>query len=55
MLILALSDAATTTIVFIFLWAILFPALVTGLLALAFYGVFTEHRENRESRRYPRP
>jgi hypothetical protein len=52
---IAITEAARTTIVFAILWGVLFPALVTGLIALALYVTFTEHRENQENRRYPRP
>ena len=55
MLLFALSEAAETTIVFLFLWVVLFPALVTGLIAFALYQTFTERRENVENHRYPRP
>jgi K+-transporting ATPase c subunit len=54
MLVLAITEAARTTIVFILLWGVVFPALVTGLIALAIYQTFTEHRANAENRRYPR-
>ncbi|MDP9294628.1 MAG: hypothetical protein M3O90_09440 [Actinomycetota bacterium] len=50
----ALSDAAETTIVFIFIWGIAFPGFVTGLIALALvrsYGEKLEDEERRQRRR----
>ncbi len=55
LLLFALSEAAETTIVFLLLWVVIFPAVVTGLIAFALYQTFTEHRANVENRRYPRP
>jgi hypothetical protein len=51
MLTIALDKAAETTIVFLGLWAVFFPALVTGLIALALYQTYVEHRQNVENRR----
>jgi hypothetical protein len=53
MLLFGLSDAAQTTIVYILIWVILFPAFVTGLIAFAFIMSRGEAADNRESRRYP--
>jgi hypothetical protein len=47
----ALSDAAETTIAFIFIWGIAFPGFVTSLIALALMGVYGEKLENDEHRR----
>jgi hypothetical protein len=48
--ILALSPAATTTIVYILIWVILFPALVTGLIVYAIVVARGEASENDEHR-----
>jgi len=50
----ALSDAASTTIVYILIWGILFPAFVTGLIAFAFVMSRGEAADNNENRRFPR-
>jgi hypothetical protein len=50
----ALSDAAETTIVFIFIWGIAFPGFVTGLIALAVVRSYGEKLENDERRRHKR-
>ena len=47
-LIFALSKAATTTIVYIIIWGVVFPALVTGLIAFALFTALGEHQENLE-------
>jgi hypothetical protein len=49
-LILALSPAEEYTITAIAIWGILFPALVTGLIAFAVAGVMRERTENEEAR-----
>jgi hypothetical protein len=49
MLLLALSEAAKTTIVFVAVWFVVFPAIVTGLIAFAIVQVLGEARENREN------
>jgi hypothetical protein len=51
----ALSDAAETTIVFIFIWAVAFPAFVTALIALALVRAYGEKQENDEHRRRKQP
>ena len=48
MLLLALSEAAKTTISIIVIWGIAFPALVTGLIVFAIAGALGEARDNRE-------
>jgi hypothetical protein len=50
MLLLA-SEAAKTTITYVLLWGVFFPAFVTGLIALAIYQTIVEHRQNVENRR----
>jgi hypothetical protein len=47
MLVLALSEAAKTTITFIAIWFVGFPAIVTGLIAFAVAQALSEARENR--------
>ena len=53
-LIFALSKAATTTIVNLVIWGVVFPALVTGLIALAIIRAIGERQENEENRRHRR-
>jgi hypothetical protein len=48
MLVLALSEAAKTTIVFAAVWFVVFPAIVTGLIVYAIVQALGEARENRE-------
>lgn len=45
----ALSDSASYTIVAIAVWFVIFPALVTGLIAFAIAGVMRERVENEEA------
>jgi hypothetical protein len=52
--IFALSDAAQTTIVYVALWVVVFPAVVTGLVAFAIAQALGEKRENDAARRNPR-
>jgi K+-transporting ATPase c subunit len=47
----ALSDAVTTTVVALLIWAVLFPAFVTALIALALVRAYGEKLENDEYRR----
>jgi K+-transporting ATPase c subunit len=46
--------ALETTIVYILIWGILFPAFVTGLIVYAFIVGRGEGESNDEERRYPR-
>jgi K+-transporting ATPase c subunit len=46
--------ALETTIVYILIWGILFPAFVTGLIAYAVIIGRGEKESNDESRRFPR-
>lgn len=48
-LIFALSKGATTTIVNLVLWGVLFPALVTGLIAFAVIRAIGERQDNLEN------
>jgi L-lactate permease len=47
-LILALSEAAKTTITYVAIWFVIFPAIVTGLIVFAIVQALGEARENRE-------
>ena len=53
MLILALSEAAKTTIAYVVLWFVAFPALVTALIGVALFQTYKERAENLENRRRP--
>ncbi len=53
-LIFALSKAETVTIVNLVIWGVVFPALVTGLIALAVIRAIGERQENEENRRHRR-
>ncbi len=53
-LIFALSKAATTTIVNLVIWGVVFPALVTGLIALAVIRAIGERQENQQHKRHRR-
>jgi hypothetical protein len=48
MLLFALSDAAETTIVYVAIWFVIFPMIVTGLIVFAIAQALGEARENRE-------
>ena len=50
MLILALDEAATTTIVYIIVWFVAFPALVTALIGIALFQTYKERAENEANR-----
>jgi len=49
-MLIALSEAAKTNITIIALWVVLFPALVTGLIAFAVAQAVAERSENLERR-----
>jgi Na+/pantothenate symporter len=53
-LIFALSKGVTVTIVNIAIWGVVFPALVTGLIAFALIRSFGERQANEENRRHRR-
>jgi hypothetical protein len=55
MLILALSEAAKTTIAYVAVWFVAFPALVTGLIVFAIVQTYREWMANQESKVHPRP
>ena len=46
--------ALETTIVYVLIWGILFPAFVTGLIAYAIVIGRGEGEDNNENRRFPR-
>jgi hypothetical protein len=46
--------ALETTIVYVLIWGILFPAFVTGLIAYAIVIGSGEKEDNNEHRRFPR-
>jgi len=46
--------ALETTIVYVLIWGILFPAFVTGLIAYAIVIGRGEKQDNDEHRRFPR-
>ena len=48
--ILAMSEALYTTIWFLLIWVVFFPALVTALIAFAAVQALSEKRENDEHR-----
>jgi K+-transporting ATPase c subunit len=48
------DQALTTTLVYILVWGVAFPALVTGLIAYAVIVARGEKLQNDENRRYPR-
>ena len=50
MIVLALSEAWSFSIALIFIFGIVFPALVTGLIAFAAAQGLAERRENEERR-----
>jgi len=50
-LVFALSKAVTVTIVNLVIWGVVFPALVTGLIAFAVIRGIGERQENAENDR----
>ena len=50
-LLFAISKAAETTIVNLVIWGVVFPALVTGLIAFAVIRGIGERQENEENLR----
>jgi len=49
MLLFALSEAAKTTIAYVAIWFVIFPAIVTGLIVFAIVQVLGEARQNRKN------
>jgi hypothetical protein len=54
MLTFGMDPALTTTIVYIFVWGIAFPAFVTALIAFAVVQARGEKQENEANRRFRR-
>jgi len=54
MLLFAMSDALSTTIVNVLIWGVLFPAFVTALIIYALVIGRGESEANKEQRRFPR-
>ena len=52
MLILALSEAAKTTLAYLAIWVVAFPALVTGLIAVGLAQTYREWSENQANKRH---
>lgn len=48
-LVFALSNSVTVTVVNLVIWAVVFPALVTGLIAFAVIRALGERQENAEN------
>jgi K+-transporting ATPase c subunit len=48
------ASATSTTIVYILIWGVLFPAFVTGLIVYALIVGRGEGQENEEHRRFSR-
>jgi len=53
MLVIALSEAATSTIVNVLLWFVIFPAFVTALIGIAIARAYGEKLENDEHHDVP--
>ena len=51
MLLIALSEAAKTTIAYVIVWFVAFPALVTGLIGVAIVQTYRERMQNEEHKR----
>ena len=54
MLLFAMSPALETTIVYVLVWFVVFPAIVTGLIAVSIFGALGEKRQNDQNRIYRR-
>jgi hypothetical protein len=54
MLLLAMSEALKTTIAYVAIWFVIFPAIVTGLIAFAIVQTIGEKRQNDERRVFRR-
>jgi len=51
LVVFALGKGASVTIVNLVIWGVVFPALVTGLIALAVIRAIGERQENEDNRR----
>ncbi len=49
-----MSEALKTTIAYTAVWFVVFPAIVTGLIAFAIVQTIGEKRQNDENRTYRR-
>jgi hypothetical protein len=49
-----MSPALETTIVYVAVWFVVFPMIVTGLIAVAIVRTIGERRENQENWKYRR-
>ena len=54
MLLIALSEAEKTTIAYVAIWFVVFPAFVTALIGVALFQTYREWSQNRANRRRPR-
>ena len=52
MLILAMSEATKTTLAYVAIWGIAFPALVTGLIVVGLAQTYRERSENQANKRH---
>jgi hypothetical protein len=52
MLILALSESTKTTLAYLGIWGVAFPALVTGLIAVGLAQTYREWSENQANKRH---
>jgi hypothetical protein len=54
MLMLAMDEATKTTIAYVVIWFVAFPALVTALIGVALFQTYKERAENEAFRRHRR-
>jgi hypothetical protein len=50
----AMSDALETTIVYVLVWFVVFPAIVTALIAVAVVRTIGERQQNQDNWKYRR-
>jgi hypothetical protein len=48
----AMTDALETTIVYVLVWFVVFPAIVTALIAVAIVRTIGERRQNQDNWKY---
>ena len=53
-LVFAMSAALETTIGYVLVWFVIFPAIVTGLIVVAIIRTIGERRENQDNWKYRR-
>ena len=51
-LVFAMSEALETTIVYVLVWFVVFPMIVTGLIAVAIVRTVGERRQNQDNWKY---